>query len=38
MLRSSSKRAFSSTMAVTDLPSSAASISARAIGLSREVR
>ena len=38
MLRSSSKRAFSSTMAVTDLPDSAASISARAIGLSRLVR
>ena len=34
MFRSSSKRAFSSTTAVTDLPASAASISAAMIGLS----
>ena len=33
MLASSSKRAFSSTSAVTDLPASAASISALTIGL-----
>ena len=38
MLASSSKRALSSTSAVTDLPASAASISARTIGLSAEVR
>ena len=38
MLASSSKRALSSTSAVTDLPASAASASARMIGLSDEVR
>ena len=38
ILASSSKRAFSSTSAVTDLPASAASASARTIGLSGEVR
>ncbi|MNT93092.1 hypothetical protein D3C72_2344920 [compost metagenome] len=38
ILASSSKRAFSSTRAVTDLPASAASIRARTIGLSLEVR
>ncbi len=38
MLASSSKRARSSIIAVTDLPASAASISALTIGLSRLVR
>jgi hypothetical protein len=38
MLAASSKRAFNSTRAVTDLPASAASISAPTMGLSDEVR
>src|SRR3546814_10700267 len=38
MFASSSKRALISTIAVTDLPASAASISALTIGLSFEVR
>jgi len=38
MLASSSNRALSSTMAVTDLPDSAASMSALTMGLSEEVR
>lgn len=38
MLRSSSKRAFSSTRATTCLPDSAASISDRMIGLCWDVR